>query len=246
MRRAGILSAGRQLGLVLVALLAISCGGADRVAVDELPVPAGLNGGCSPELLAAVEQHDLPLITSLRKRGAVGNCNTTRWMLSDAVRQHRPQHVTELLAAGVGANANGRGNDICSSPLERAIVDREGGSELNPRSAPTDLEMVKLLLDGGADPNANFRRTPEGDVFDYDDGCITRSIGGGASPMKPLTLAAIVGDLELAQVLIQHGATATATDTTGKTALDYASMGLRPENREAMAALLRETMARPQ
>lgn len=240
MRRTGFLSAGRQLGFIAVALLAASCG-SDRGSLDELPVPAGLNGRCSRELLAAVKQHDLSLITSLRKRGAVGNCTDTRRMLSDAVELHRLQHVVELLAAGVDANARG---NLCSSSLERAIVDREGGTEVAPRSVPTDLEMVKLLLEGGADPNGDLRRTPGGDFADYTDGCVTRTIGDGASPMKPLALAAIVGDVELAQVLIQHGAAPTDTDKTGRTALDYASVGLRPENREAMAALLREAMAK--
>jgi hypothetical protein len=241
------LRAGRQFWLIIVALLTISCGGPDRVAVDELPVPAGLNGGCSPELLAAVKQHDLSLITSLRNRGAVGNCTTTRWMLSDAVRFHHPQQVAEPLAAGVDANA--RGNDACSSPLERAMVDREGGTEVSPKTAPTDLEIVKLLLEGGADPNADLLREPEFGihvVVDYPYGCVTRTLEGGASLIEPLALAAVVGDLELAKLLIQHGASATATDQTGKTALDYASVGLRPENREAMAALLRGAMARRQ
>ena len=139
---------------------------------------------------------------------------------------------------------NARGNDICSLPLERAIVEREGGTELNPRSAPTDLEMVKLLLEGGADPNADLRRTPERDVVDYTDGCVTRSIVGGAAPMKPLALAAIVGDVELAHVLIQHGARLTDTDTTGRTPLDYVATSLRPENGASMRALLSEAMVR--
>ena len=91
----------RWSACLLASLLVTSCGGSDRVAVDELPVPAGLNGGCSRELLAALKQPDLSLITALRKRGAVGNCSDTRWMLSDAVRWHREQYVVELLHAGL-------------------------------------------------------------------------------------------------------------------------------------------------
>ena len=65
----GGVSAGRQLGFIIVALLASFCGGADRVAVDDLPVPAGLNGGCSRELLAALKQpSDLIPLSVLRQK----------------------------------------------------------------------------------------------------------------------------------------------------------------------------------
>jgi ankyrin repeat protein len=57
-------------------------------------------------------------------------------------------------------------------------------------------------------------------------------------------VAAIAGDVEFVRLLIAAGADVMVTDTRGRTALDYAALGKRPENREAIAELLREAMAK--
>ena len=61
------MTAGRQLGFIIVALLAASCG-SDHVSFDELPIPPGYFGECNPRMLGAIEHRDLDSVRKLRAR----------------------------------------------------------------------------------------------------------------------------------------------------------------------------------
>ena len=232
----------------LVALLLASCGGSEPEPLAELPVPAGLNGGCSPELLAALRHHDVGLIRSLRARGAVGNCHETTWMMWDSVMLYRTDDLKVVLSAG--ADPNDQGNDICRSTLERALLDRKGWTAATLLTADAPLAIARLLLEAGADPNTDLGLDNPSLIVEVPldsppvRSCFPRAVGEAASPMKPLVFAAATGDVELAELLIAHGADLAGTDSNGRTAPDYAPVGIRPQNREPMASLLRDAATR--
>jgi len=232
-----VVRADRQLGLIIVALLASSCG-SDHVSFAELPIPGPmLFDHCSPAMEDAIDTRDLALIRNFKARGGIGNCEETQALLHDSIRNHD----TEGLVAGLAAGADPNTPLIvygCRSALAYAFRMRH--DEIGDPAQPpprTDTTMLKLLLDAGANPNSDTGWHPA-----Y---CLLARLPNGA-PYSPLNEAVIVGDVEFARLLIDAGANVTAADAEGRTALDLAPFGTRPENREAMAALLREAMARPQ
>jgi ankyrin repeat protein len=81
-----------------------------------------------------------------------------------------------------------------------------------------DVGALSVLLDAGADPNQLDD--------DYDSAHHAKS---------PLHLAAGIGNVEMVQLLLRHGAKPTLLDTDGRTAIDYAVKSGRNET----AALLR-------
>jgi len=230
-------SAGRQLGLIIVALLALSCGGADRVAVDELPVPPGLDpGACSYATLGAIAHRDLAEIRKLKARGAVGNCEATQWDLYNAIYRDEPQLVAVLMAAGVDPEARLVAPDGCSPPLLLAFRLREGNVADEPKKTTfaTGPEILRLLLEAGATFSEEWPSPA----------CLPGAAWPEHASGLPPMVAAIAGDVEFVRLLIAAGADVMVTDTRGRTALDYAALGKRPENREAIAELLREAMAK--
>jgi hypothetical protein len=71
-----------------------------------LPVPPGMNGNCSPELLTALDARDEVAIRDLVARGAIGSCEKTATRLETAIRQGRSGAVRLLLEAGADPNAS--------------------------------------------------------------------------------------------------------------------------------------------
>ena len=85
-------------------------------------------------------------------------------------------------------------------------------------------EMVRILIDAGADVNA---RTDVGG--DSDMGLIYQG-------ETPLHFAAACGDEAMIQMLLDHGADTTARTATGETPLDYASRYQRPDTIQRLVA----------
>ena len=84
---------------------------------------------------------------------------------------------------------------------------REGQSALHLAVAMNRLDLCRLLLEAGADPNASFSRPATGDFL-----ARVRPVGYLKTHLKydsrvtPLMAAADCGNLELAKLLMEHGA----------------------------------------
>jgi ankyrin repeat protein len=219
------MTAGRQLGFIIVALLAASCG-SDHVSFDELPVPQRFSGGCNPWTLAAIERGDLS-VEKLRARQAVVKCEETKAALWAAIADDDAERVGQLLAAGVDPQGDGSG-DGCSTPFGYAFRVRHGRGQND--TILTDTAILKLLIDAGADIEAEWHSY-----------CYYQSWQAHG---RPLMVGVGAGDVEFVRLLIDAGADVITLDSEGRTALDIAALGNRPENREAMTALLRDAMMR--
>jgi ankyrin repeat protein len=112
----------------------------------------------------------------------------------------RPEVVKALLERGAKPGLPSR--DQGFTPLHSAVATDAG---------PAEHAIVRLLLEAGADPNANSRE-------------------GGT----PLHSAAFTGDLETAELLLAYGADPNATDPKSFTPLDVA----RDRRNVEVAALL--------
>jgi ankyrin repeat protein len=112
--------------------------------------------------------------------------------------------VKALLERGAKPSLPSR--DQGFTPLHSAVATDAG---------PAEREIVRLLLDAGADPNAKSRE--------------------GATPLHS---AAFTGDLEIAEMLLAYGADPSATDAKSLTALDIA----RDRRNVEVAALLHRTV----
>lgn len=109
-----------------------------------------------------------------------------------------PARVKSALKEG----ANVRATDEHGTALHRAFLMLDGRytkSRYNDEYLPRAREVIAILLDAGADPNAR-----------------------NDSGTTPLMLAAGNGDEEIIVRLIKAGADTTAIDNGGDTAADYA------------------------
>lgn len=116
----------------------------------------------------------------------------------------RPDAVRALLELGADVRPASRSGGF--TPLHSAVADDTG---------PLAKEIVRMLLDADADPNA-------------------QSAGGGT----PLHTAAFVGNIEITKLLLAAGADPQRTDAKGRTALDVA----REQDRTEAAALLHDAV----
>lgn len=116
-------------------------------------------------------------------------------VLLDAVGRRDIARVRALLESGADPDANG----VARSPLVTAITDLDA----KDKRLVCNIEMVRLLLDNGADPN---RRDPSVDT-------------------KPLNKALELGELECAALLRERGASVDGVDPSGRTLLHSAVEG---------------------
>lgn len=151
------------------------------------------------ELLEAVALGDIAAAKRLLAAGADVNyslnCNGCGKMVGDTL-------VVESVSSGAG------------TPLGTATIADDsgvvtgGGTMMfkEPQNADSRLEMVRFLLDNGANPNAETVLFGEGD--------------GEDTTSTPLTLAVLWGqDIRIIKLLLDRGANPNAFDGNGKTAL---------------------------
>jgi hypothetical protein len=207
------------------------------VSVAELPIPGPIFfDHCSPFMEDAIDTRDLALIRNVKARGGIGNCHDTQRAVYAAIRDGDIEGMMALVAAGVDANAPLIGPlDGCYPPLAYAFQQRTYVNKGEPFA--TDTTILKLLLEGGADPNEHAG--PDW----HEASCYAPGFPMPSGPRAaPLMAAVLAGDVEFARLLIDAGADVTQRDHRGRSYLDYVSMSLRPENRDSMTTLLSAAM----
>lgn len=213
--------------LIACALLMASCDRSANLPRDETPVPHGIDAGCSPELLDAIRTRDRTAVHALAQRGAKGNCEETAHLLNRGISDSDSEVIGLVIDAGADPNWGGTG-DACHPPLAYAYLHMV----LETRQS----DDIALLLGKGADPNLPWPVGCRGVASDALD---------NAAGVTPLMTVVVAGDLEVVRLFIAAGANLSAQDSLGRTALDYARVGNRPETREATASLLREANRQP-
>lgn len=109
-----------------------------------------------------------------------------------------------------GADVNARLYETWETPLHSALC---------KAGRPAYGAVVRLLLEHGADPNAQTRPGADSDAFMRD----VRTCGE-----TPLHRAAAYADLETIELLLAHGAERSTRDAHGDSPLSWASRHLRP------------------
>ena len=211
--------------------------GGDANAVERLLekdrglVDARDEGGLSP-ILAALYHGKSDIATAILRRGpkltlfeaaAAGDLARVR----EFVERDRTQAnaVSPDGYSPLGLAAFFRRSDVAAYLLERGAdprpASRQGGftplhSAVATDAAAADVQLVRKLLDAGADPNA-------------------RSASGGT----PLHTAAFTGDRRVLDLLLARGGDASIRNEQGNTAADIANQRGHPE----MARLLEDRLA---
>lgn len=132
--------------------------------------------------------------------------------LTEPIRELQPSRVRSLLESGADPNVREGPDPLWWPPLALAMRGT-GGSVVGAGEARAQREIVDLLLAHGADANIRW-------CGDHD-----RPSCNDLSGITPLMYAAILGDEDVARVLVQHGADPSLRDWRGLTASDY--WGLR-------------------
>ena len=212
---------------------------------DDVPVVAGLvgtGGGGLTALVFAAREGDLESARALLDAGADINQTTQYgWTPLLTAINNRNYAVARLLVER-GADVN-RANKGGWTPLYLATDNRniEGGDYPVPRPDLDHLDIIRLLLERGANPNGRIR-----------ENTLTRTIftmqwffEDGATPF---IRAAQSSDTALLKLLLQHGSDPAMATANGDTALTAAA-GIgwvegvtyersREENVEAVRMLL--------
>ena len=190
-------------------------------------------------LFVAVEKADLPATKQAIADGAYINAldENGQTPLMWAADENSPECIDLLLKAGVDAN----------------LADSEGNTALHClhfyQEVPNALAALKLLLDAGANPNAqcNIGRTPLIDSIQESE-AVRLMLEHGADPNIvskadecALSYCAVWGWLESAKLLIDHKVNINWIGRGGNTALAFAA----DQGREAIVDVLLEAGADP-
>jgi ankyrin repeat protein len=137
-----------------------------------------------------------------------------------AVRHLRHRRLVSALTGAVNCDDADAAAALLSQGIE--ANSSEGASALSLAAGRGRVEVMKVLLDYGADPNA---RGVEGDT--------------------PLICAATSGEPEAVRMLLEAGADVNAENMHGHTALSWADWASHQGDREGIIKLLKDAGGRP-
>jgi uncharacterized protein len=182
-------------------------------------------GGFSPFLFAA-QQGDIELAKMLLAAGADVNEATDEdgSALIIAMASGHEEFARYLLEHGANPNSKDPyGITALHYALHDALLTVSGARKVRPTDRlgwlrPNMPELVKLLLQKGADPNAKI--TSQFLFFDYLP--VARHVGGGLPQMDlvgvtPFMLAAASGDTTIMRILLEAGANPRVATPEGVT-----------------------------
>ncbi|HEY7389121.1 MAG TPA: ankyrin repeat domain-containing protein [Bryobacteraceae bacterium] len=180
-----------------------------------LPTP---DGGMTP-LLFAVRDGNAAMVRLLLDHGADINQasgNHTSPLIV-ALLNGQLGLATELLSRGADPNA---ADDYHRGPLFAAI-DLRNFNHDKYADLPTDgrdpLDLIKALLDKGANPNQRTDTVPVHGLMQFDASWVN------FDGQTPFIRAALSGDIEVMRLLLAHGADPNIATKQGSTALMAAS-----------------------
>jgi ankyrin repeat protein len=200
--------------------------------------PGGIDGG-TPPLLKAVQAGNLPAMMLLAEAGADPNVQKFGFTPLVSAIQHKHRPMVEYLIAH-GADVNLPSGHSCS-PIGYA-------------AASADLELVRLLLDAGADPDeqqigetpltlAVMHHHPEMVLLLLERGANPDRKGQGAA-YYPIHRAILNDNMPILELLLAHGADPMVRDSYRRTALDLATGLISPLQAARYSRVLRNALAR--
>jgi ankyrin repeat protein len=172
------------------------------------------DGGMTP-LLFAVRDGNVEMTRLLLELGAnieQPSGNHTSPLLI-ALLNGQVGIATELLARGANPNA---ADDYHRAALFAAIDLRNFNHEKYPflyRDGRDPLDLIKALLQKGADPNLRTDTVPVHGLMQFDGSWVN------FDGQTPFIRAALSGDIEVMRLLLQHGADPNIATAQGSTAL---------------------------
>ena len=207
----------RRRRLALAAGQAAEPPAEDDDAAGPIAGLVGTGGGGLTALVFAARQGDLESARHLIAAGADVN-QTTEYGWTPLLTATQNRHYKlSLFLLEKGADVN-RANKGGWTPLYLATDNRniEGGDFPTPKPDMDHLEFIKVLLDGGANPNARIK-----------DNTMTRTIFTmqwfQESGSTAFARAAQSSDIPLMTLLLAHGADPGALTDFGDTALSAAA-----------------------
>jgi|KBSSwiStaDraftv2_1062776.scaffolds.fasta_scaffold28839_2 ankyrin repeat protein len=176
------------------------------------------DGGMSP-LLFAVRDGNVAMTRLLLELGADINQasgNHTSPLLI-ALLNGQVALATELLERGANPNLT---DDYQRGALFAALELRNFNHDKYPflfSDSRDPLDLIKALLDKGANPNQRTETTPVHGLMQFDGSWVN------FDGQTPFIRAALSGDIQVMRLLLQHGADPNIATTQGSTALMAAS-----------------------